>query len=178
MNRIEARDLADKLIAQLKPHIIKGRICGSFRRGKPECKDLDIVVLPKRQPVKDLFQTVIGEEPVPGFIDVINSWEKIKGDATGKYTQRRVNGHIIEVAIAQPNNYGCLEIIRTGNSEFSHKLMKIALSRGFEQRGGFLYRGDKLIRCAEEKDYFAALGIPFIEPHLRDEHAFQRLSIR
>lgn len=178
MNRTEARELADNLIAQLKPHIVKGRICGSFRRGKEEMKDLDIVVLPQRQPVKDLFETVIGEEPVPGFIQVINSWEKIKGEPTGKYTQRRVKNHIIEVAIANPDNYGCLEIIRTGSAEFSHLIMKLALSRGLEQRDGFLYRDTKLIKCYDEKDYFAALGIPFIEPHLRDEHAFRRHNIR
>lgn len=178
MNRLEARDLADKVIAQLKPHIIKGRICGSFRRGKEEMSDLDIVVLPQRQPVTDLFNSVIGEEPVPGFIQVINSWEKIKGEPTGKYCQRRINGHKVEIAIAHPNNYGNLEIIRTGPKEFSHLIMKIALNRGLEQRDGFLYRDTKLIKCYDEKDYFAALGIPFIEPHLRDEHAFRRLGIR
>lgn len=178
MTRLEARDLADKIIAQLKPYIIKGRVCGSYRRGKQELSDLDIVVLPKRQNITDLFGAVIGQEPVPGFINVINSWEKIKGDPTGKYTQRRLNGHKVEIAIAHPHNFGNLEIIRTGSAEFSHKLMKLALSRGLEQRDGFLYNGDRLIKCFDEKDYFAALGIPFIEPHLRDENAFKRLNFR
>lgn len=178
MTRPEARALADKVIARLKPHIERGQIAGSFRRGKPELSDLDIVVIPKTVEVKDMFGSVIDTVASQGFCDVINSWEKTKGSPTGKYCQRIIDGHKVEFSIATQHNFGNLLLIRTGSAEFSHLIMKLALSRGLEQRDGFLYRDTKLIKCYDEKDYFAALGIPFIEPHLRDEHAFRRLGIR
>lgn len=178
MNRTEARSLADKVIAQLKPHIHRGQICGSFRRGKPELSDLDLTVVPKTVEVKDMFGTVIDTVACQGFCDVVNSWEKIKGSPTGKYCQRIVDGHKVEISIATPENFGAITLIRTGSAEFSHLIMKIALQRGLEQRDGYLYKGDRIIPCFEEKDYFAALGIPFIEPHLRDENAFRRHNIR
>lgn len=174
MTRPEARALADKVIAQLKGHIERGLICGSFRRGKAELSDLDVAVIPKTVEVKDMFGTVIDTVACQGFCDVINSWDKIKGSPTGKYCQRRVDGHKVEISIATPENWGCITLIRTGSAEFTHLVMKIALQRGFEQRGGYLYKGDQLIPCYDERDYFAALGIDFIEPHLRDEHAFRK----
>lgn len=178
MTRPEARALADKLIALLKPHIVRGNIAGSFRRGKAELSDLDIVVIPQMENIKDMFDNVIGSQPIQGFISTINSWEKIIGEPTGKYCKRIIDGHKVEIAITTPKNFGCLLVIRTGDADFTHKLMIIARQRGFEQRDGYLYKGDKLIPCYEEKDYFAALGIPYIEPHLRDEHAFRRSNIR
>lgn len=173
MTRNETRELADKVIAQLKPYVLRGNIAGSYRRGKPESSDLDLVCIPKREDITDMFGTIIGTKPVQGFCDVINSWEKIKGDPTGKYCQRIVDGHKVEIAIAVPENWGNLLIIRTGDKDFSHKLMIIARQRGLEQRDGFLYRENKLIPCYEEKDYFAALGLNFIEPQYRDENAFR-----
>lgn len=178
MTRPEARALADKVIAQLRPYVDRGLVCGSFRRGKQELSDIDIVCIAKTTEIKDMFGAVTDTVACQGFCDVINSWEKVKGSPTGKYCQRIVDGHKVEISIATTKNWGNISLIRTGSKEFSHLIMKIALDRGFEQREGYLYKGDHLIPCYEEKDYFAALGIPFIEPHLRDEHAFRRSNIR
>lgn len=173
MDYLEARALAEKVCYQLVPYVDKIKICGSVRRRKQECGDIDIVCLPKTKPVKDLFGMISGQERDPGFIKTINQWEKLKGDATGKYTQRLVDGHKVEIAMAHPDNFGNLVLIRTGNSDFSHLMMKIALKRGFQQRDGFLYREEKLISIPDEQLYFDALGVPFIQPEKRDANAFR-----
>lgn len=178
MTRLEARDLADKIILKLKPYVERGHVAGSYRRGKVELKDLDIVVIPKRQDIKDMFGTVIGTKPVQGFIDVINSWKKLKGDPEGRYCQREIDGHKVEISIATKENWGCLLLIRTGNDEFSHKIMTRVRRLGLEQRDGYLYRDDKMIPVYEEKQYFDILNLPFIEPHLRNESAFTKAHKR
>lgn len=168
-----ARYASESIIFKLKPYCDRIMVGGSIRRQRNDINDIDLIVIPKRIEITDMFDNVIGTQPVKGFCDVINSWQKIKGDPTGKYCQRIVNGHKVEIAIATRDNFGNLLIIRTGDSDFSHKLMILARQRGLEQRDGYLYKGDKLIPCYEEKDYFAALGIQFIEPHQRNEHAFR-----
>jgi DNA polymerase/3'-5' exonuclease PolX len=176
MTRIEARALADKVIEKLKPFVERGLICGSYRRGQQDVGDLDIVVIAKTQNLKDMFGEVVETVAVSGFCDAINSWEKIKGSPTGKYCQRIIDGHKVEISIATKNNWGCLTMIRTGSKEFSHLMMKRALKVGLEQRDGYLYNGTKMIPVYEEKDYFTFLNLPYIEPHKRDEHAFRNLT--
>jgi DNA polymerase/3'-5' exonuclease PolX len=175
MDYIEACALAEKVCHQLVPYCEKIKICGSVRRRKQECGDIDIVVLPKTKPVKDLFGMVTGHERDPGFITTINQWEKIKGDAaTGKYTQRLIEGHKLEIAVAHPDNFGNLVLIRTGNADFSHLIMKIVRDRGFHQTEGFLYRETRLIPIPEEMVYFKTLGIPYIQPENRNADSFRK----
>lgn len=172
MDYIEARQLAERVCHQLVPYCEKIRICGSIRRRKAECHDIDIVTLPKTEPVKDLFGFVTGHQRLKGFIDTINQWEKLKGDPTGKYTQRLFEGRKLEIAIASPINYGNLVLIRTGNSDFSHMVMTATLKRGFQQKDGFLWRDNKIIPVHEEDEYFKIIGIPFVAPEFRDKNAY------
>jgi len=175
MDYLEARALAEKVCYQLVPYCDKIKICGSIRRRKPECNDIDIVVLPKTEPIKDMFGMISGHQRLPGFVNTVNQWEKVKGDAaSGKYTQRLVEGMKLEIAMAHPDNFGNLVLIRTGNADFSHLIMKIALTRGFEQKDGFLYRKNQLLSIPDERLYFKALDIPFIEPENRDANAFRK----
>lgn len=76
MDYLEARALAEKVCHQLVPYCEKIKICGSIRRRKKEIGDIDIVVLPKTKPVKDLFGMISHNERDPGFINTINQWEK------------------------------------------------------------------------------------------------------
>lgn len=177
MELSHARYLAEKAIMKLKHGILKAKICGSIRREKQVVKDIDIVVLPKRNPIKNLFGEVTGYIACQEFQDQVNSWEKLKGEATGKYTQRLFEGIKLELSIADESTWGSLVLIRTGNFEFSHMMMTRLLKCGLEQRDGHLYRDGKLIPIKDEKDYFTILDLPYIEPKDRDENAFKRLKV-
>jgi DNA polymerase/3'-5' exonuclease PolX len=175
MDYLEARALAEKVCHQLVPYCEKIKIAGSIRRKKSQVSDIDIVCIPKTKPVKDLFGMISHHERDPGFINVVNQWDKLKGDATGKYMQRMVEGHKLEIACATPDNWGNILLIRTGNSDFSHLIMKIVNSRGFTQKDGFLYRNERMIHVPEEWVYFKTLGIPYVEPELRNADAFKKI---
>lgn len=172
MEYTEARHKAEIICTQLMPWCDKIKICGSIRRKKPECHDIDIVLIPKTEPIKDLFGMVTGHQRVKGFIDTINQWEKIRGDATGKYTQRLYEGVNLEIAIAQADNFGNIVLIRTGNADFSKLVVTIALRRGLQQKDGYLWKDDKKIPLYSEEDYFRVLDIPFITPEKRDGNAY------
>lgn len=176
MELAHARYLAETAVKKLMPGCRRIKIAGSIRRHKAEPKDLDLVVLPKRNPIKDLFGTITSYIPCQEFRDQVDSWEKLKGEATGKYTQRLFEGVKLELSIAEESNFGALTLIRTGNHEFNIIIMNRVRKCGLEQRDGHLYKGEKLIPIREEEDYFKILDLPFIEPRFRDEHAFRRLN--
>lgn len=168
MELSDARYKAERIVSKLAPYCDKTLIVGSIRRKMKECSDIDIVLQVKQVPIKDLFDNTVGHKPMKEFVDVVNSWEKIKGDPTGKYTQRRLeDGTKLELSIADSTNFGCLELIRTGDQEFVHQLMKRVLRLGFNQTNGHLYNDNILIPIYDERDYFAILNLPFVKPEMR-----------
>lgn len=171
----EATRRAQDIVSDLEPMCERIMICGSIRRKRPECHDIDIVLVPKRDPVKDMFGVITGYEVYPEFVHCINRWKKLKGEPTGRYTQRLVDDVKVEISIGTPANFGCLQLIRTGNADFSHMIMKRVLKCGLEQRDGYLMDGDKQIPIGDERDYFNVLNLPYIEPENRDAHAFRKL---
>jgi len=168
-----AKHIAQGVVHKLMPVTEAIKICGSIRRKQAEVHDIDIVVLPKRIPIKDLFGHITGYGVDRAFIETINQWKKIKGDPEGKYTQRLVDGEKVEIAIAKPENFGNLVLIRTGNADFSHKMMTAVLKRGLEQRDGYLWKDDKIIPCYTEEDYFSVLNLPYIVPEFRNKDSYK-----
>src|SRR5829696_2109613 len=73
-----------------------------------------------------------------------------------------------EVWVADRQRYGVALALATGSSEHVDELRSRARFRGLrlDERG--LYRGNRLLPCAEERDVYAALDLTFIEPELRE----------
>lgn len=174
MELSHARYLAEGIISRLKPTCERIMICGSIRRQKKECSDIDLVVLPKRDKKTDMFGLPAGEEVSAEFVHVVNQWPKIKGEPTGKYTSRLLPDMIkLEISITTPECWPSITMIRTGDSDFTHMMMIRARKLGFEQRDGLLYDGDRVVPLNEEADYFRVLQVPFIVPEKRDKYAFR-----
>lgn len=74
-----ALKVAEKVKELLAPHCEKIEIAGSIRRKKPKVKDIEIVAIPKPYGT-GLFQS--------GIAEVVNQWQKVKGELPCKYTQR------------------------------------------------------------------------------------------
>jgi DNA polymerase (family 10) len=72
------------------------------------------------------------------------------------------------VWLADRRHYGVALVLATGSSEHIEELQSLAERRGLrlDERG--LYRGQQLVDCVDEKDVYAALDLPFIEPELRE----------
>jgi DNA polymerase/3'-5' exonuclease PolX len=177
MELSHARYLADSVVAKLVPVCERVMICGGIRRHKPNPHDIDLVVIPHRDTEKDMFGQVSGYHVVPEFVTAINQWTKIKGDPDGKYTQRLLaDGVNLEISMCTNDNWGCLTMIRTGDSDFTHMMMIRARKLGFEQRDGYLWKDDKRLSIPDERIYFEVLNLPYIEPEMRTADAFKRVS--
>jgi len=151
----EAKKIAEKYVDLLKPFCYRVEIAGSIRREKPEIKDIEIVVIPK---------------DLAGLSKLVNSWKKIRGEPTGRYTQRILpEGIKLDLFIAFKENWGNIFAIRTGSAEFSWKVLaKGWVKAGYKSVDGFLRdKNNKIIELREEKDLFDLIGLDYIEPAKR-----------
>lgn len=157
----EALKIAKEVKDQLAPHCLRIEIAGSIRRKKPEVKDIEIVAIPKP------YDTGLFES---GIATIVNKWQKVKGDLPSKYTQRILpHGIKLDLFLAERGNWGLIFAIRTGSAEYSHKVLATEwVKRGYKSEGGYLYAGGKQINVLEEEDLFKRIGLPFVEPELRN----------
>lgn len=167
----EAKKIADKLIVLLQPHCHRIEIAGSIRRKKQIVGDIEIVAIPKP------YETGLFEN---GIALVVNEWEKVKGEldyGVCKYTQRilpeaitgNVDGFKLDLFFAEEGNWGSIFAIRTGSSEYSHKVLANGwVKRGYKSEGGYLHQAGKVYEVREEKDLFSRIGIPYVEPEFRN----------
>ena len=150
----EAKKIAKKYLNLLKPYCWRIEIAGSIRREKSEVKDIEIVAIPL-----DLV----------GFSTEVNELEKVKGNPTGKYTQRILpEGIKLDLFMANIRNWGLIFAIRTGSARYSHEILACGwVKRGYKSINGMLTKNGREIEVREEKDLFNLIGVAYVQPNQR-----------
>ena len=156
--------IAEKYKDTLEPYCKRIEIAGSVRRKKPECRDIELVIIRYPDKLEEL-KSIVGE------------WKKIRGDITGRYTQRMLPEGVkldIFIAVDDGSNWGNIYLIRTGNWKFSRFMMGIRSKQvGLIHANGYLCRAncvpfeDCNIPCYEEQDVFDLLDMKWIPPEER-----------
>ena len=154
MKLAQAQDIAEKYLNLLRPHCLRIEIAGSIRREKLDVKDIEIVCIP---------------QDVAGFVAQVKQWPKVRGEPTGKYTQRNLpEGIKLDLFMAEERNWGNILLIRTGPADFSKWIMGTKVRKaGFRQKDGYLQKGGQIIVCREERDLFKLIGMNYVEPKYR-----------
>ena len=159
----EAIIIAERTLAELRPHCYRCEIAGSVRRKKPEVKDIDIVAWPKPYGF-GLLES--------GIATVVNQWKLVKGRFPCKSTQRILpEGINLDLFFADKNNWGYIFAIRTGSVEYNQRVLAPGwVKKGYKGVNGYLTRDNngELRAVPEERDLFRIIGIPFVEPEQRD----------
>ncbi len=150
----EAYKIAERVKKQLEPYCDRISIAGSLRREKAEVKDIEIVAIPN-----DRFQLGL----------IVNKWMKVRGEVSGKYTQRILpDGIKLDLFFATKKNWGLIFAIRTGSAEYSHKVLGIGwVKAGYKSKEGTLHKDNKPIEVREEIDLFNLIGVEYAEPKQR-----------
>lgn len=162
----EARKIANGVKDQLSPFCIRIEIAGSIRRCRSEVKDIEIVAIPKRFSA-DLFGKRM--EVDSEFCHTVDQWKRVKGQPSGKYTQRILPaGIVLDLFMAHTDNWGLIYAIRTGSVSFSHHVLASGWVRaGFHGKNGMLWRNGGVVPVREEHDLFGLIHVPWIEPEKR-----------
>jgi DNA polymerase/3'-5' exonuclease PolX len=162
----EIKLIAERVVSELSPYCEKCCIAGSIRRKKADCKDIEVVIIPR---TKDLAK----------LSEVVNQWHKVKGEVTGKYTQRILpSGIKLDLFIANKDNWGLIYAIRTGSADFSFKVLACGWKKkGYTSENGILYKTNDNLKAKldyanpvyirEEKELFGLIGVEYIEPEFR-----------
>ena len=150
----EAKKIADKYVEILKPYCLRIEIAGSIRREKPEVGDIELIAI-----VKDIKK----------FSKEVNKLEKVKGNPTGKYTQRILpEGIKLDLFMANIRNWGLIFAIRTGSARYSHEILACGWAkRGYKSINGILTKNGREIEVREEKDLFNLIGVAYVQPNQR-----------
>lgn len=155
MELSKAIEIANKVVEKLKPFTERIEIAGSIRRLKSDVGDIEIVAIPKKDR--------------SGLINIVSKWQKVRGEPTGKYTQRVLpDGIKLDLFFATKDNWGLIFAIRTGSAEYSHKVLATNwVKLGYKSIEGMLHKDGKPIEIREEIDLFNLLKMDYVKPELR-----------
>ncbi|TVR01705.1 MAG: DNA polymerase/3'-5' exonuclease PolX [Deltaproteobacteria bacterium] len=165
----EAWPHAERLLGLLREvsGVERAEIAGSLRRGRETVGDLDFVVASREPgPVMEAFAT-------DGDVEEVVA----RGDT--KTTIRLSGGLSADVRVVPPEVFGATLHHFTGSKEHNVAIRSRALKRGLRVSEWGVFRRDgedggdatdgELVACATEEDIFAAVGLPFIPPELRED---------
>ena len=147
-----AHQSAQSLLTTLRSHVQRFAIAGDLRRARETVQQLDFVI-----------STTDAEAATAAFVAHPDIAE-VLAPSTGRLSSGlQANLHVVsDDAFPAALHY------YTGSEEHRAALCAKAAERGLvlDERG--LWRGDERIECADEAALFAALGLAYIPPELRE----------
>lgn len=157
----KARPLAEQIVNMLvkKAPVRKISVAGSIRRWKETIKDIDILATSdKPEKVMDVFTGL------PGVVEII---------AKGRTKSSVVlsEGIQIDLRVVEESSYGAALQYFTGSRNHNVKIREMAVKRGLKinEYGIFEEKSGKVLGGKDENDIYKALGLPFVEPELRED---------
>jgi DNA polymerase (family 10) len=153
--------LAQEIAAALKKveGVAAAEPAGSLRRMRSTVGDIDILVASRNSgPVMDAFTHL------PGVARVLGKGETKSSVEFG-------DGVRAQVWVHPPDRFGTALQYATGSKDHNVALRELALAKGLSLSEHALTRTDGKgeILCAKEEEVYAALGLPWIPPELRED---------
>ncbi len=153
--------LAQGIVEDLRkvPGVVAAEPAGSLRRMRSTVGDIDILVASSdAKPVMDRFTTLAGVA-------------RVLGKGPTKSSIEFGDGVRAQVWVHPPERFGTALLYATGSKDHNVRLREIALDKGLslsehaitKQKG----EGKEMLFATEEQVY-AALGLPWIPPELRE----------
>ena len=183
----QALPVAEELLDLLAPACERIVIAGSLRRRKPLVSDIELVAEPRyHDEPEGLFGTVRrsaldplleGIERREVRVHRKDGSEEVQTRDGTAYKALAFRGLPIDLFLVTPESgasWGVILTIRTGPADFSRELVTRCRTWGRRVQGGRLYVFGKYVPCATERDFFAGVGMPWLEP---EERAPERVKL-
>lgn len=156
-------DLLNKYLHQcLDPKGIKFTIAGSYRRGRPDSGDIDIIAV--TQPDLDVGAAMI--QCLPGFYPLSHGKKKIIGVVPINQIWRQV-----DIELTLPEEYPFTLLYFTGPMSFNVKQRAHAKQHGLTLDEKSLYdQSGRHYPASTEEDIFKMLGLQYLTPEERDKY--------
>jgi len=156
-----ALPLAERIMARLRevPGVEHASYCGSLRRFSETVGDVDIVVAAASAP--PVMEALVSMKVVDRVI--------VRGDSKTSIVTRR--GTQVDVRVVSKAELGAALLYFTGSKGHNIKLRQRALVRGWTLNEYALseVEGGRVVARDTEEQIYAALGLPWIPPVLRED---------
>ncbi len=158
-----AESILSRLLAL--PQSIKGAVGGSIRRGRPTIGDVDLLIA--------------SSDPVPIMDAFVHMDEvaRILGNGEKKSSVELLNGLQVDLRVIAPERWGTALQYFSGSQAHGIHVREIARTKGLSLNEHALtpLNGDgsldsaREILCATEEEVYAAVGLPWIPPEIRED---------
>jgi DNA polymerase (family X) len=155
---IQAETVISEFIKYMKQHELVEEIhpLGSLRRRSPTVGDVDIAVATKNS--KEVIEYFTS---YPHIREVLSKGDKMATVLFGNDLQ-------IDLLTSHPDSYGAMLQHFTGSKQHNILLRTYALENGMSLSQYGIKQKDKLLKFANEKDFYKQLGLAWIPPELRE----------
>ncbi|MGD2053047.1 MAG: DNA polymerase/3'-5' exonuclease PolX [Gammaproteobacteria bacterium] len=155
---IDAQDIAAPLVAYLKQStgIKKVTLAGSYRRCKETVGDLDIVATASRN--SNIMERFVRYGEV----------EEVVSMGHTRSTVRLRLGMQVDLRVVPQVSYGAALYYFTGSRAHNIAVRKIAQKKQLKINEYGVFKGDKRVAGKTEQEVLKQVGLPYIEPELRE----------
>ena len=152
---VHAEAISSRLLAV--PGVRRLEQAGSFRRGRETVGDLDLLVeADDAAPVMEAFVT---------FDEV----RQVLAHGPTKSTVVLRNGLQVDLRVVPAESFGAALNYFTGSKAHNVALRALAQKAGLKLNEYGLFRGEAAVAGRTEEDIYAALGLGYVEPELRED---------
>jgi DNA polymerase (family 10) len=162
-------EIGDQIVTALKEHEAADRvqIAGSARRMTDTCKDLDIVA------------TAHDAAALTRAFTQLELIGEVRSSGEAGATIVTNNGLQVDFRVVAPEQFGNVLQHLTGSKQHNMALREYAVRRGLHvsEYGIEDEQDGSKHTCAREEEVYGLLGLPFIEPELRENRGELRAAI-
>jgi DNA polymerase (family 10) len=157
--RVVGEAVAESLLAFLRgvPGVLRAEAAGSLRRMRDTVGDLDLLVTV--QPGSPVMDRIAGYEDV----------RQVLVHGATKVSVVLNNGMQVDLRAVPSESFGAAWVYFTGSKAHNIALRRLAQERGLKINEYGVYRGAKRMAGETEASVYRAVGLPFIEPELRED---------
>ncbi len=160
MTLAKGLQVGDEFVNALKkmPEVRKISVAGSLRRQKETVRDIDILV--------------VSDKPgkvMKGFAG-LPSVKQVLAEGATKSSVRTKENVQVNCRVVEAKSFGAALVYFTGSKNFNIKLRQIAIRKGLKVNEYGVFRKDRFIAGRTEEEVFKVLGLPYIEPELREDN--------
>ena len=160
-------DIIKREAKKLSPGI-HVEIVGSYRRGKPSAKDVDILIMkPKAKKIDNFIEDFVKHLKKVGIHEITFTRGARKFNGMIRTKNSRFARHL-DIMYALPIEYPTALAAFTGSGVFNVRQRGIAKDQGYKLSDQGLFKNGRRIPLKTERDLFKALNMKYLPPSKRD----------
>jgi len=153
-----ARQYAEPLAAWLRKiaGVERVVVAGSYRRGRETVGDLDILV------------TAASDSPVMARFSAYDEVAEVIASGSTRATVILRSGLQVDLRVVAAKSLGAALHYFTGSKAHNIQIRRLGQQRGLKINEYGVFKGERAIAGDSEASVFAAVGLPYIPPELRE----------